>query len=159
MNLVSHLPTVRYRQGGTFNIEANTSSARLALDFPTAPVDSVVNVIARTTNRVATVKMHPTWEGDFQASTKGEMIAIYDTRPSDPSGKSRERRVTAIGKTQLGRAHEHGEAGAPYPAVEVDELKLARERDPMGSAEEDIADDRGREVMGRAQVVQRARGA
>ena len=88
---------MRYRQGGTFNIEANTSSARLALDFPTAPVDSVVNVIARTTNRVATVKMHPTWEGDFQASTKGEMIAIYDTRPSDPSGKDRERRVTAIG--------------------------------------------------------------
>ncbi|KIP08995.1 hypothetical protein PHLGIDRAFT_126598 [Phlebiopsis gigantea 11061_1 CR5-6] len=100
VNLVSNLPTVRYRSGGSFNIEANTSNARLALDFPTAPVDSVVNVLARTSNMKATINMHPTWEGEFQVTTSNEMVAVYNSHPADPSGKGREKRVTAVGSWQ-----------------------------------------------------------
>ncbi|EKM53643.1 uncharacterized protein PHACADRAFT_260108 [Phanerochaete carnosa HHB-10118-sp] len=93
VNLVSTLPPMYHGQGGDFTVEANTSNVRLSLDFPTAPVDSKLNLLARTSNAKAHVRLHPTYEGRFSLRTSNQ-VAFVDNRPiTDPSGKNRSRSI------------------------------------------------------------------
>lgn len=98
VNLVSKLPPTPYRQGGSFNVEANTSNARLTLDFPVAPIDSVLNIQGGTSNAKALVKLHPTWEGTFGLRTTNRMTHVDNPVRYDPTGQGRERQVAWFGE-------------------------------------------------------------
>lgn len=87
-----------YRQGGSYSVTANTSNARLALDFPSAPLDSVLKVAGSTTNAKARVQLHPTWEGRFDVRTSGYVVSVDDRHVEDPSGKGRTRDFQWFGK-------------------------------------------------------------
>ena len=94
VNLVSALPPMYHGQGGAFTVETNTSNKRLSLDFPTAPVDSRLNLVARTSNAHAQVTLHPTYEGRLTVRTSNQ-AAFIDSKPiSDPAGRDRRRSVT-----------------------------------------------------------------
>ncbi|GJE94708.1 hypothetical protein PsYK624_108790 [Phanerochaete sordida] len=94
VNLISALPKMVFGQGGSFVVEANTSNARLALDFPSAPVDSRLSLYARTSNNNARVQLHPTYEGQFTVKTSKQAATLNDHPVTDPSGRNRTRRVT-----------------------------------------------------------------
>jgi hypothetical protein len=89
-------------EGGKFTVDTTTTNAALDVTFVDAPLDSVLQHHARTTNSRATVTLHETYEGDLEATTSSYFKADLNFLPgADPSGKGR-RRVTM---TQSNRNH------------------------------------------------------
>lgn len=96
VNLVSIAPHFAYGHDGVFTVEANTTNARLSLDFLTAPVDSKLNFVGRTSNSNARVWLHPTFEGSFAVQTSNHAAVVDDRPTADPSGRNRKREVTMV---------------------------------------------------------------
>ncbi|EPQ55234.1 hypothetical protein GLOTRDRAFT_61143 [Gloeophyllum trabeum ATCC 11539] len=80
--------------GGSFKTSAKTSNNRITLSHVEAPVDSVLDLTARTTNGAATVHLHPTFEGTFELSTSNAQPSVEVSRDEDdPKGRGRRRQV------------------------------------------------------------------
>jgi hypothetical protein len=78
--------------GGKFTVDTTTTNSALDVTFVDAPLDSVLQHHARTTNSRATVTLHETFEGDLEATTSNYFKADLKFLPAaDPSGKGRKR--------------------------------------------------------------------
>ncbi|KAG6863932.1 hypothetical protein C0991_001892 [Blastosporella zonata] len=83
--------------GGKFKVAAHTANAPLDIYFPDAPVDSVLDLTARTAAGPATVELHKTYEGSFIATTSFlRPKVIFNANEEDPAGKGRRRKVTQL---------------------------------------------------------------
>ena len=84
--------------GGKYRIHGTTFNSRIGFYIPTAPISSSVIVQGATTNGLAEVVLHPTFEGDFALDTS----SVFDAKviigkdrdnKKDPEGRGRERQV------------------------------------------------------------------
>jgi hypothetical protein len=80
--------------GGQFKVSATSVNGPVTVNFPTAPVDSLLSLDATTTKGAVTVTLHPTYEGGFQVSTTlGKAVLNYNPDITDPAGEGRVRKV------------------------------------------------------------------
>jgi hypothetical protein len=83
--------------GGDFGIVATTDHGPIKLDIVDSPVDSKMELTARTTEASALVVLPLTYEGRFELNSTplpGEVQ--LGPRPQDPSGRDRKRGVKSI---------------------------------------------------------------
>ena len=86
--------TAESSEGGCFHVIARTSNAPLALSFPDAPLQSHLDVHARSSNQLVTVNAHKAYEGVFALRTSNALPQVkWDEEVEDPAGKGRERKV------------------------------------------------------------------
>jgi hypothetical protein len=98
-------------QAGTFHIRAHTLNAPLQAEIASAPLDSVLTVDAKTSNRVASVALPSTYEGSFEVVTSNAPATFERVNPGarDPacerdetcSGRSRSVRATAAKRSSV----------------------------------------------------------
>ncbi|KAG1878804.1 hypothetical protein F4604DRAFT_1679698 [Suillus subluteus] len=80
---------------GEFGVDAQTANAPLKLTYTNSPVHSQLNSKARTVNAPVTVGLHSAFEGSFSISSFiGPSLEQHTVE--DPTGKGRERHVTAF---------------------------------------------------------------
>ncbi|OCH93768.1 hypothetical protein OBBRIDRAFT_832382 [Obba rivulosa] len=87
---------------GSFKIHGRTSGGLLDISALNAPIDHVLDLTAETSNALASVSLHRTWQGAFHllASRFFTPAIDADTSSSDPSGGSRHRRVHTKGSKE-----------------------------------------------------------
>lgn len=85
--------SAKHSTGGSFHIDATTSNGPLALDFPSAPLDSTLKLAARTTTLGATVRLPAAYEGRFYATSTLLGAKVTVTEQQDPAGRRRKRAV------------------------------------------------------------------
>ncbi|KAI0794307.1 hypothetical protein C8Q74DRAFT_568961 [Fomes fomentarius] len=80
---------------GKYEVTARTSNSALHLTFFEAPVDHSLNLEAHTSNALAEVTLHKTYEGTFDLSSSRYYgpIVQWNKEAEDPKGRGRERRV------------------------------------------------------------------
>ena len=78
---------------GSFIVNANTHNAPLNLDFISAPLDAALELEAHTSNGGADVRLHPSYEGRFDASTMNSHVRV---QMGEGGGGDRGRRHIAI---------------------------------------------------------------
>ena len=98
INLVSQLPEMDYGGGGQYTVDVVTSNSRIAVDFPDAAVNSRLFFTAKTSNSNAFVKLHPTFEGQFEVKTSNQVAQVFYQPVSDPTGEHRPRSVNIMRK-------------------------------------------------------------
>ncbi|KAJ7142471.1 hypothetical protein C8R44DRAFT_658197 [Mycena epipterygia] len=77
-----------------FDLTARTSHGPVKLDVVAAPVDSTVNLRATTSIGALAVKLPPTYEGSFTATTSLASLSVnFDETLEDPTGAGRKRKV------------------------------------------------------------------
>lgn len=109
---------------GKYEVTARTSNAALHLTFFDAPVDHSLNLEAHTSNALAEVTLHKTYEGTFDLSSSRYYgpIVQWNKDAEDPKGHGRQRRVHFETES---RGHVHGdvawdsEGGAKSGSVNV----------------------------------------
>lgn len=74
-------------------MQAKTAIGGVTLNFPHAPVDSKLELVAHTALAPVDVKVHKSYEGGFSVSTSMARSAVTHERVRDPSGQGRERKV------------------------------------------------------------------
>ena len=78
--------------GGDFDIAASNVNGPVKLRITDAPVDSKLDLQARTKNAPVDVMLHPTFEGEFEVSSSFIPPTVYaKSRVRDPSGQDRHR--------------------------------------------------------------------
>ncbi|KZT21107.1 hypothetical protein NEOLEDRAFT_803428 [Neolentinus lepideus HHB14362 ss-1] len=88
-----HSTTSRHT-GGAFKSTVNTRNGRIDLSHVDAPIDSLLDLTAQTSNSPATVNLHPTFEGAFALRTSNAQPAIEVGRGvPDPAHRGRDRQV------------------------------------------------------------------
>ncbi|KAK7690183.1 hypothetical protein QCA50_006834 [Cerrena zonata] len=82
--------------GGAFDVKTSTSNSHVNVVFPSAPVDSKLDLIAHSSNGPVWAKLHPTFDGSFSAYTSSfaQPTLQYDRNTEDPAGRDRQRDVT-----------------------------------------------------------------
>ncbi|KAF9523869.1 hypothetical protein CPB83DRAFT_862232 [Crepidotus variabilis] len=92
---------------GKFDVSTTTSNSHLSTKFVTAPVNSELHFAGKTSNGPATVVLHSTYEGKYEAITSNSfpITVRHNTDKDDPSGKGRKR----AGSSQSGRGYAKGE--------------------------------------------------
>jgi hypothetical protein len=91
--------------GGEFVVEAHTSNAPLEVRFSDAPVDSVLQLSAKSSNAPVSVGLHPTYEGTFSLKSSIFRPRVdVDEGVEDPKGEGRDRKIdfNAVGKDVKG---------------------------------------------------------
>jgi hypothetical protein len=68
-----HLTTNAHK-GGDFRVTGTTSNGGLNLELPTSPVDSALNLMARTSNAAAEVRLHNAYQGFFRVATSAHFV-------------------------------------------------------------------------------------
>lgn len=80
--------------GGDFDITASNVNGLVKLRITDAPVDSKLDLQARTKNAPVDVMLHPTFEGDFEVSSNFLLPTVHVKQGvRDPSGQERHRSV------------------------------------------------------------------
>ena len=104
---ITLVSTTSDHTGGKFKVLTRTSNAPLAVQYVSAPVDSLLDFEGQTSNSPIRAKTHPTFEGDFWASTSTwfPVGVNWDENVEDPAGKGRERHVEL---KRLGRSDAEG---------------------------------------------------
>jgi len=84
-----------FGSGGVFDVTTTTSNSDLNIDFPASPVNSHLEVLARTSNGVANIYLNPAYEGKFSLATSSAFqTSVHEYKDVvDPSGKGRNRKV------------------------------------------------------------------
>ncbi|OCH93526.1 hypothetical protein OBBRIDRAFT_724741 [Obba rivulosa] len=91
---VKLMSTAADTTGGSFDVDARTSNGFITLQVPEIPVDSTINVDARTSNKPARVALGPAYEGEFLLRTSNASPSVKrNDRAEDPSGQGRRRRL------------------------------------------------------------------
>ena len=94
MSSVSLLSASQGGSGGQFKVFAKSRNGDVSLNFPQAPLDSVQQIDAQTSNGRMTLQMHPTFEGEFKVETSNAQPSVVDNaRVPDPAGIGRQRNV------------------------------------------------------------------
>ncbi|KAI0087034.1 hypothetical protein BDY19DRAFT_907895 [Irpex rosettiformis] len=92
---ISLTSTAENHRNGSFNITTETNNSPLNVQFDTAPVDSRVTFIGRTTNSPISAKLHDSFEGTFSVTTGRWFEAgVHVVNTQDPSGRGRQRYVS-----------------------------------------------------------------
>jgi len=82
--------------GGTFGVHAHTTNGHIKIGYECAPVDSVLNFDARSTNAPVHVVLSPTYEGTFSLKTTNSRAVLDQPRNvEDPSGRGRKRLLSS----------------------------------------------------------------
>ncbi|QRW12789.1 hypothetical protein RhiLY_11788 [Ceratobasidium sp. AG-Ba] len=92
-------------KGGHFSVKLKTSNGRLDVKFPTAPVDSLLDFTAKTSNAIADVSLHNSFEGSFVLQTSNGRAEVDEAYVSDPTGRGLRRDVEYI---KRGNTHREG---------------------------------------------------
>ncbi|KIM49587.1 hypothetical protein M413DRAFT_438772 [Hebeloma cylindrosporum] len=81
--------------GGVFDVTTTTSNSDLNIDFPASPVNSHLEVLARTSNGVANIYLNPAYEGRFSLATSSVFrTSVHEHKEVvDPSGRGRQRQL------------------------------------------------------------------
>jgi len=81
--------------GGFFDITTTTSNSDLNIDFPASPVDSQLELEARTSNGLANIYLNPAYEGRFSLTTSSIFGNSINEHKDvvDPSGRKRRRQL------------------------------------------------------------------
>ncbi|OBZ77938.1 54S ribosomal protein L16, mitochondrial [Grifola frondosa] len=81
--------------GGAFQVGAYTSNAPISITHPSAPVDSVLHLEARTSNSPAIITMHKTFEGSFSLTSSPFIPPSVEAGDvvEDPAHRGRRRSV------------------------------------------------------------------
>jgi len=81
--------------GGLFGVTTTTSNDDLIIDFPSSPVDSQLDFVARTSNGLANIHLNPAYEGRFSLATSSVFrnSVLEHNDVVDPSGKKRRRQL------------------------------------------------------------------
>jgi hypothetical protein len=78
--------------GGSFEAVTSTTNGQLNVDFPAAPVDSILKFVGKTSNAGVSVSLNPAYEGSFLLKTSNAKPQINpDKNVVDPSGRNRKR--------------------------------------------------------------------
>jgi hypothetical protein len=79
--------------GGSFDVTTGTSNARLDIEFPAAPPDSILKFSGKTSNAGVSVSFNPAYEGSFLLETSNifKPQINQDRTVVDPSGRNRKR--------------------------------------------------------------------
>ncbi|KAF8161732.1 hypothetical protein K438DRAFT_1985516 [Mycena galopus ATCC 62051] len=77
------LGTTLSKTPSAFNIDARTSNAVLQAHIASAPLDSVLTVGAKTSNRQASLTLPSTYEGSFKVSTSHAPSAVEHVNPNE----------------------------------------------------------------------------
>jgi hypothetical protein len=94
INVSSTLTAGADNGGGGFAIDAATVRGRIDLQFPSAPVDSVLVLKAETVLAHIDVRLHPTFQGAFALETVHAPVKLDDSSDAeDPAGEGRKRVV------------------------------------------------------------------
>ncbi|KAJ3531475.1 hypothetical protein NM688_g7570 [Phlebia brevispora] len=108
--------------GGKYKVTATAVNSSVALTCVDAPVDSVLELSARTSNRPVTLAMHKTFEGNLSLRTSaGFSINInHDSTAEDPAGRGRTREVDL---TMVGRGTIEGTVRCRYITTHIRSLR------------------------------------
>ncbi|KAF8992169.1 hypothetical protein BDQ17DRAFT_1432586 [Cyathus striatus] len=80
--------------GGRFKVTSHNSVTHLNIEFPTAPVNSVLILDAKTSVSPVVIKLHETYEGKFSFETSlSRPYLVVNDKVEDPSGEGRTRNV------------------------------------------------------------------
>lgn len=81
--------------GGVFDVTTTTSNSDLNIDFPASPVNSHLEVLARTSNGFANIYLNPAYEGRFSLATSSVFrTSVHEHKEVvDPSGRGRTRQL------------------------------------------------------------------
>ncbi|KIL63997.1 hypothetical protein M378DRAFT_78834 [Amanita muscaria Koide BX008] len=80
--------------GGDFDVTASNVNGLVKLRITDAPVDSKLDLQARSKNAPVDVMLHPTFEGDFEVSSNFLLPTVHVKQGvRDPSGQDRDRSV------------------------------------------------------------------
>ncbi|KAG8709152.1 hypothetical protein FRC09_000830 [Ceratobasidium sp. 395] len=90
-------------KGGHFTVRTKTTNGRLNVQFPTSPIDSLLDFDGHTTNGHADVSLHAAYEGSFSIKTSSTSAEVDNEHARDPTGKGRYRTITTTksGKTEV----------------------------------------------------------
>lgn len=77
-------------------MKATTSNSHVNTVFSSAPVDSKLDLTARSSNGPIWTKLHPTFDGSFSAHTSSyaQPTLQFDRNVEDPANRGRQREVT-----------------------------------------------------------------
>lgn len=79
-------------RGGSFEAVTSTTNGRLDVNFPAAPLDSILKFVGKTSNAGVAVSLNPAYEGPFVLKTSNAKAQINpDKNVVDPSGRNRKR--------------------------------------------------------------------
>jgi len=94
ISTVDLVSTAADSTGGAFTIDSRTSNNKIDLDVHTMPLDSVLQLDARTSNALARVGLSPAYEGSFLLQTSNASPSVRRSdQPEDPAGQDRRRRL------------------------------------------------------------------
>jgi len=94
--------------GGSFKISASNAVGPISLLTSRAPVNSTINVKAKTPLGPVQVQMHPTFEGRFSVqTTMGKSEVTVDEEQEDPDKRGRKRSVdfSKAGSATIGKVY------------------------------------------------------
>ncbi|KAK7438182.1 hypothetical protein VKT23_018114 [Stygiomarasmius scandens] len=94
--------------GGSFKISASNAVGPISLLTSRAPVNSTINLKAKTALGPVQVQMHPTFEGRFSVqTTMGKNEVTVDEEQEDPDKKGRKRSVdfSKAGSATIGKVY------------------------------------------------------
>lgn len=74
-------------------MKSRSSNGAISLQYDDAPLKGRLISDVRTSNGLASVVMHPAFEGTYEVSTSNGRPVVQDTHPVDPSGAGRRRVV------------------------------------------------------------------
>ena len=84
------------KSNGTFALNFVTSNGGIAVGFKEAPIGNALSLSTTTSNAGVHLDLHPTYEGNVNAifgSNGGIKIDVKEPKPTDPTGRGRERIV------------------------------------------------------------------
>lgn len=93
--------------GGVFDVTTTTSNSDLNIKFPASPVNSHLEVMARTSNGLANIYLNPAYEGRFSLATTSVFRTSVREHEEvvDPTGRGRNRQLQY---KQIGRSTVEG---------------------------------------------------
>ena len=96
LDLPSSIDNLPEKSNGTFALNFITSNAGIAVGFMEAPIGNALSLSTTTSNAGVHLDLHPTYEGKVTAifgSNGGLKIDAKEPKPTDPTGRGRERIV------------------------------------------------------------------
>ncbi|KAG9105387.1 hypothetical protein FRC07_009324 [Ceratobasidium sp. 392] len=112
-------------KGGHFTVQTRTTNGQLNVQFPTSPIDSLLDFDGHTTNSPADISLHASYEGSFRIKTSNGGPEVDNEHARDPTGKGRYRTVNVSkssknevqGKIFWGHEKDHNEGTETGRAV------------------------------------------
>ncbi|KAJ7478593.1 hypothetical protein B0H11DRAFT_2027937 [Mycena galericulata] len=115
--------------GGIFLVKADTINGRLKTVVSSAPLDSVLNVAATTSNSQASLQLPSTYEGGFELHTSNAVPSIKRLNPYEPD-PAHKRRTRHVETEEVAGSIEHLRR-----RIAILERQMALDQDPVSAAE------------------------